>query len=78
MKITKSSTILDYIFAFLYKLIKSICTQAKQPPITNEVTYAIEPFSYFHLKNCLLNKEFREKYINEGQKAAENYILHRR
>jgi len=75
MTITKSSSILDYIFAFLYKLIKSICTEYKQPLISNEVTYAIEPFSYFHLKNCLLNKEFREKYINEGQRAAENYMV---
>ncbi|NCA22157.1 MAG: patatin-like phospholipase family protein [Crocinitomicaceae bacterium] len=72
-KITNSASILDYILVFVYKLIKSICTENKQPTITNDVTYSSEHFSYFHLKKCLTSREYRQKYIDEGKQAAQDY-----
>ena len=72
-QITKSSTILDYIFTFLYKLIINFSTEYKQPKISNEILFDTKSFSFYYLKKCLTERDLRFQFIQDGEKSAEIY-----
>jgi predicted acylesterase/phospholipase RssA len=68
--IDESSTILDYISCFLYKIIYTISTEHKQNKIANEVIYKIPVVSFFYMKKVMESQEDRKELWERGVNAC--------
>jgi len=73
-KINEDSTILDYIMAFLYKLIFQLNTEDKQKQIKNEVLYSCQYLSFEYIKSVLSSSEIRKEFLESGIQSASNFL----
>jgi predicted acylesterase/phospholipase RssA len=73
--INSSSTLLDFVMSFLFKLIHSISTDnIEQPTITSEVICDINHLSISFLKTALTSIETRESLFNDGIMSAKRFL----
>jgi predicted acylesterase/phospholipase RssA len=73
--INSSSSLLDFIMNFLFKIILSISSSSKlQTPITFEVISNTDFLSISTLKSSLYSSEVREKLYTNGIETALNFL----
>jgi len=72
-KIDEESTLLDYIMAFLYKLIFQLNTEDKQTAIENEVVYSAQYLSFEYIKSVLSSQEIRREFLESGIQSAKDF-----
>lgn len=76
-KINNSSTLLDYMVSFIYKMITHLSTEEKQQRVPNEVTYDTNMMNIEHFQSVLIDTELRKKFVNDGSEAAKKFLLSR-
>ena len=74
-KITDTSTLLDYMVSFIYKMITHLSTEEKQQKVLNEVTYDTNMMNIEHFQSVLVDMELRKKFITHGVDAAKKFLL---
>lgn len=74
-KITETSTLLDYMVSFIYKMITHLSTEEQQQKVLNEVTYDTNMINIEHFQSVLVDMELRKKFINHGIDAAKKFLL---
>jgi predicted acylesterase/phospholipase RssA len=75
-KITEDSTLLDYIFFFLYKLIFQLKSDSNITKIENEVVYSAHDYlSLENIKAVLSSKDIRKEFLQIGIDAAADFLL---
>lgn len=74
-KINDSSTLLDYMVSFIYKMITHLSTEEQQPKVLNEVTYDTSMMNIEHFQSVLVDMELRKKFISHGVDAAKKFLL---
>ena len=73
--INSDSTLLDFLFSFLFKAVFSVSTYNIQPKIKNEVFCDTVCVNFDILKNALSNIEVRRNLFKNGTESAEKFIL---
>lgn len=72
--INSDSTLLDFLFSFLFKAVFSVSTYNTQPKIKNEVFCDTRYLNFDILKNALSNIEVRRNLFQNGREGAENFL----
>jgi predicted acylesterase/phospholipase RssA len=73
-KITKDSTLLDYIFVFLFKMIRNMRIDDKQPELINEIVCFTEAYSITNIRGVLSSSDARKKLYENGIEYARTGI----
>ena len=73
--INSDSTLLDFLFSFLFKAVFSVSTYNIQPKIKNEVFCDTRYLNFDILKNALSNIEVRRNLFKNGTESAEKFML---
>jgi len=73
-KIDSSSTLLDYVMHFIFKIIYSLSTDDVQPKIKNEVICNSNLMNLENLKNSLKSIETRKELLNNGIESATHFL----
>lgn len=74
-KITEDSTLLDYVFFFLYKLIFQLKSDTNITSIENEVVYRAHDYlSLENIKAVLSSRELRKEFLQIGIDAAADFL----
>ena len=72
--IDDSSTMLDYVMQFIFKIIYSLSTDNTQPKIKNEVVCSANLMTIDYLKNALKSMETRKDLFNNGIESATQFL----
>jgi predicted acylesterase/phospholipase RssA len=72
--ITTESSIIDYLFNFLFKLIRNVNQDHIQPSIKNEVVFNIHHLSMDVLKNAVSDVHVREDLFKSGESYAKEFL----
>jgi len=72
--ITTESSIIDYLFNFLFKLIRNVNQDHIQPSIKNEVVFNIHHLSMDVLKNAVSDARVREDLFKSGESYAKEFL----
>jgi predicted acylesterase/phospholipase RssA len=73
-KITIDSTLLDYIFVFLFKMIRNMRIDDKQPELINEIVCFTEAYSITNIRDVLSCSDARKKLYENGIEYAKTGI----
>lgn len=73
-QVNPDSTILEYIFGFMNKLMKNISTEDAQPNIKNELIYSSELMNFSYLSSTLSSLENRKILLDDGIKTGEDFL----
>ena len=73
-KITIDSTLLDYIFVFLFKMIRNMRIDDKQPELINEIVCFTEAYSITNIRDVLSCSDARKKLYENGIEYARTGI----
>lgn len=73
-KITIDSTLLDYIFVFLFKMIRNMRIDDKQPELINEIICYTEAYSISNIRDVLSSSDTRKKLYENGIEYAKTGI----
>ena len=73
-QIDSSSTLLDYVMHFIFKIIYSLSTDNIQPTIKNEVVCNANLMNLESLKNSLKNMETRKELLQNGIESARQFL----
>ena len=73
-EIDESSTLLDFIMSFLFKIIYSFSTTNKQPKIPNEISYKAAIMSINSLKMAISSIDIRKELLESGIETAKEFI----
>jgi len=73
-KITIDSTLLDYIFVFLFKMIRNMRIDDKQPELINEIVCFTEAYSITNIRDVLSCSDARKKLYDNGIEYARTGI----
>jgi len=74
--ITSENTMLDFLLSFLFKVLRSLNTDDKQPKIKNEVLCNADFISMDVLSTALKSMDVRRQLHNAGKEAASKFIEH--
>ena len=73
--ITDESNIIDFLFTFLFKSIKSLSIKPDEyPEIKNEIVCESTYMSIQSLKDAFSSQENRQKLFESGSKSAQNFV----
>ena len=73
--INETSSIMDFLLILMKKLISALSTENKQIEIKNTVQCAMDGLDSFEVwMEALTNKELRLKAVEQGYKAAEDFL----
>jgi predicted acylesterase/phospholipase RssA len=74
MRISRDSTILDYMMTFINKLMMNVDTEGKQPRLKNEIICRTLPTGLYTLKSALYSAEFRLELLKEGIQSGIDFL----
>lgn len=69
-KITMDSSLLDYIFVFLFKMIRNMRIDDNQPELINEIICFTEAYSISNIRDVLSSTDARKKLYENGIECA--------
>ena len=72
--INSDSTIIQFLFSFLYKAVFSVSTHHIQPEIIYEVICDTKLLTFDFLRNALSEIEVRKSLFSSGTKSAEEFL----
>jgi len=72
--VDQESTILDYMFTFINKLVSTASTENFQPHITNEISYKANPITFYHITTAISSPENRKELLDDGIKTAMEFL----
>jgi predicted acylesterase/phospholipase RssA len=73
-KITTDSSLLDYIFVFLFKMIRNMRIDDNQPKLINEIICFTEAYSITNIRDVLSSTDARKKLYDNGFECARSGI----
>lgn len=72
--ITQENNMLDFLLSFLFKVLRSLNTDDKQPKIKNEVLCNADFLSMDVLSTALKSMDVRRQLHNAGKEAASQFL----
>ena len=68
------SSLLDYIFVFLFKMIRNMRIDDNQPELINEIICFTEAYSISKIRDVLSSTDARKKLYDSGIECARSGI----
>lgn len=72
--VNNESTILDYMFTFINKLVCTVSTENIQPTISNEIVYKANYMSFYYLTTSVSSSDIRKELLDDGIKTATEFL----
>lgn len=72
-KITTDSSLFDYVFCFLFKVIRSLRIDNKQEEIPNEIVCITEAYTIKNIRDVLSSADARKKLYENGIEYARSH-----